>query len=64
MDFECPYCGYEMEGFAHFDMSQHNTIETECQRESCGRKFILERDFDVTYSASPIEETARPAKEG
>ena len=55
-DFECPYCGYEMAGYDHFDGGMRNDTMSECQRETCGKRFLLERDFDVTYEAFKVED--------
>jgi len=62
MDFDCPYCGHEMEGDHHFDMSQQNEIETNCSK--CNNRFILERYFNVAYIAWQFKEEDAARKEG
>lgn len=47
-EVECVYCGHiHTDSWCFFDDEHQNEIEAECSK--CGRVFVLERDFEVTY---------------
>lgn len=53
----CPYCGREQQSL---NLSAADDFEAIATCVACGRRFRVERDIEITYTTSEIEERPQP----
>jgi uncharacterized Zn finger protein len=51
----CPHCGHKFsDSHEFFREYPHSSVKVDC--DACGKEFVLERDWDVTYSTAKPKE--------